>query len=588
MFKKQIGDNGHIENAWTHNILVDSYGGAERGTKRDTGKLSHSDMMATENIRQQILQLSYQFTRCNNKTQIENVVTRFKCLIQLIIIMKNSNHITVANYYEFIVTLYKLIAQTRDIILGKGECELSYHLLKAWYFFYPDSAKFLLKCFVNLSNGHPYGSWKDIRNIASLCVNDPDYQSLVEYCVELINTQLKYDAKVYFETQQTVSFEHRFSLVSKWIPREKSKHGWLFDLLAEDYYKEYLESGRSSKASLKCKTHYRKLISEMNKQLDTVQIKQCANNWKEIDPYAQTSITLLKQSHAFLREDGEHNDRTICSNNFKTMIHNSTLLKGMRISMADLVKRALKEDDPHVIELLNSQWNDNSLRTGQLRTIIPFVGSIREEFVHSAIGLSIRIASKTIIGERIMTFGLTPSWIQLENNTTFVEKVKHIQKTDWYKNSEYESYSDFYSALNILLKVIIENKMCEEDVKDMTLVLLSDMRFTQSNYKENVYEVIAKMYVDAGIASIGIPYTPPHIVFWNLESTNGFPTTYFSNNCSMISGHSETMLNLFMINDEETINLDCKNGNNPFFTMIKSLSSKRYSILENYWEEMFA
>ena len=607
MFKKQIGDNGHVENAWTHNIFVDYYTGAVK--KRDTGKsptedkiMAEDKIMTTENIRQQIIQLSYQFTR-SNAEQIKNVVLRFKCLIQQIIIMLYSKEITIANYHEFVATLFKLIAQTRDIIDGKGECELSYHLLHAWYFFYPDSAQFLLKHFVTPVDGHPYGSWKDIKHVASLCFDDPEYTQLVSYCVELINTQLKDDVKLY---EGNHSLETRFSLVSKWIPREKSKHGWLFDLLAEDYYKEYLVSGWSSSASLKCKTNYRKLIGTMNKQIDTVQVKQCANNWKEIDPYSQTSITLLKQSRAFINQGdaSPNDDRAICANNFKKMIETSTIQKGMRISISELVKRGIKEEDPHLIELLNSQWNDNSLKTGKLRNMIPFIGSVREEFVHSAIGLSVRIASKTGIGERIMTFGVTPTWIQLETNRTFVEKVKQIQQTDWYKNGEYESYSDFYSALNVLLDVIVENKMSPEEVKDMTLVLLSNMQFNETKHKKNVYDVITKMYIDAGVIAIGKPYDAPHIVFWNLESTNGFPTTYFSNNCSMVSGHSESLLNLFLAKDEQSTVVDegtivdkgtivdegtiidegtNYDSSNPWFTMIKTLSRKRYSILEEYW-----
>ena len=62
--------------------------------------------------------------------------------------------------------LYKLIAQTRDIIKGKGEYNLSYMLLSEWLLlgdeYIPDIYK-VLDLFVDIENEHPYGSWKDLK-----------------------------------------------------------------------------------------------------------------------------------------------------------------------------------------------------------------------------------------------------------------------------------------------------------------------------------------------------------------------------------------------------------------------------------------
>ena len=57
---------------------------------------------------------------------------------------------------------------------------------------------------------------------------------------------------------------------------------------------------RRQKAVLKCKTEYRKILSAINKQIDTVQIKQCGLSWANIDFNKTTSITLSKQKKAFL------------------------------------------------------------------------------------------------------------------------------------------------------------------------------------------------------------------------------------------------------------------------------------------------
>ena len=47
------------------------------------------------------------------------------------------------------------------------------------------------------------------------------------------------------------------------------------------------------------------------------------------------------------------------------------------------------------------------------------------------------------------------------------------------------------------------------------LVLKVDLRL--------IYDNIKQKYHDAGMKSFGIPYNPPHILFWNLRSTSGFP-----------------------------------------------------------------
>jgi hypothetical protein len=83
-------------------------------------------------------------------------------------------------------------------------------------------------------------------------------------------------------------------------------------------------------------------------------------------------------------------------------------------------------------------------------------------------------------------------------------------------------------------------------------------------------------YETAGIRVHGKPYKPPHILFWNLRSTNGFPTLSTQRNCSMMSGFSPALLNLF-----------CEKGINalqsctPWALLEKSLENARYRILSD-------
>jgi hypothetical protein len=547
----RIGENGHNEYAWSNN---------------------YRESQESHNHREIILQLSFQLTR---QTSYEKVIHVFRDLITNIQVDYKNEEISAAVYQELIVTLYKLIGQTRDIIDGKGEYQLSYRLLIEWYNFYPESSKFMINCFVNNEYGHPYGSWKDIRCIADMCDDIDRRHPLIEYCVHLINEQVRKD--LHGGTQ--------ISLVSKWIPREKSKYRWFYERLAEDYFKEYMVVP-SERASNKCYTHYRKLISSLNKQLDTVQIKQCAKEWSTIDPSRQTSITMRRQIKAFLNlgivryEDVD--DRIQCANNFKEYITQpESHINGKRVGINELVKNALKvcnskPNSHHIqtqIDLLNAQWLDNASQTKALQKIIPIVDlseTMNGDPLYAAIGLGIRAAEKSLIGKRILTFSETPTWINLEDTPNFVDMVKKISTA----NSDLNA--NFYAAMKLILDGIIEQKMSPEDVTDMTVAIFSDMQMDLNKHKNGVlYRNIEQMYNDAGIKTHGTPYKPPHILFWNLRSTDGFPNVYTQNNTSMMSGFSPSSLNLF-----------CDGGTNalrnPWNMLIKSLYSDRYNILQEY------
>ena len=72
---------------------------------------------------------------------------------------------------EFISTLYRMIAQTRDIVSGKGEYSIAYMQIMVWYQHYPKLAIDAFDKFISLSyldeKTHPYGSWKDLKYFAN-------------------------------------------------------------------------------------------------------------------------------------------------------------------------------------------------------------------------------------------------------------------------------------------------------------------------------------------------------------------------------------------------------------------------------------
>ena len=80
----------------------------------------------------------------------------------------------------------------------------------------------------------------------------------------------------------------------------------------------------------------------------------------------------------------------------------------------------------------------------------------------------------------------------------------------------------------------------------------------------------------------GKPYKPPHILFWNLRSTRGFPTLSTQSNASMMSGFSPSMLNLFCEEGVESLQ-----SSSPWSLFLKGLENDRYSIMETKARDFF-
>lgn len=567
---RQIGENGHIEYGWSNNV------------------------------REKIVQFYFQLTRAKNKEQIKrmseilyNILFELKTIIR----SKNANESEYIMAKSYLSIMYKMIGQTRDIIDGKGEYELTYMMIFTWYKICPELAFYALECCIRIDNDtHPYGSWKDIKYFCNYCKEEglSNDHYLIHHAITIANKQLRIDFTNYEKDIDEIS------LVAKWLPREKSsKFGWLFHLLATNYFSNYLTTSNSEeslkRAILKCKTDYRKIISKLNAKLDTLQIKQCANTWADIDFKNVTSISLTKQKTAFLNKTKlgkqrylDREDRIICAKHFQEFVNNSIKnnfdIKGKRLGLNDFTKEALKihkyDNDNTEYKLLNAQWKNNSSQNGELGNMIAMVdvsGSMEGEPLYAAIALGIRIAEKSLLGKRVLTFSARPTWVKLDGVDEFVDMVHIVRKAQWGMNT------NFHAALDMILDAIILAKMKPEDVQDLALVILSDMQIDEADTTySTMYENIRLKYSQAGIRIHGTPYKPPHILFWNLRSTNGFPTLSSQPNTSMMSGFSPALLNLFCDKG-----LDALQTCTPWSNMEKLLTNDRYQILENKFNNLF-
>ena len=557
---KHLGEKGHCEYSWSN----------------------------SKNIQELIVQLNFQLVRDTNEDKVIDLENVQRDILDGLMDQLEQGNISLVDFQELIVLNYKLVAYTRDIICGKGEYTLAYMLVNVWFEYFPELAKFMLKSFVVFDEKkHPLGSWKDLKYFCNYCVEcgyKRDYP-MIKYAYGLIIEQLKNDV---LKTRN-----EDLSLVAKWIPREKSKRfGWIFNELAVLYFDNYTQSAndyeKRAKAILKCKTEFRMLIAGLNKRLGTIQIHQCLKEWAKIDYNKITSITFSKQSKALfnLTQDGTMryplNDRIECSDNaimhvYEHLRKTPGEIRGKRISVSEFVKRAIellknRNSNQNEYDLLNLQWKDFLSQIESLGPMIPMVDlseSMNGEAYYNAIGLACIIASKSAIKQRIMTFSAFSEWHNLEDCHNLIDMVRRLMNANCGMNA------DFYGALDKILNVFVEPDISCHTMNDTTIVVLSDMQIHSSfpvtdKKMASFYETIFHKY-----KLLNNKYKPPHILFWNLRSTSGFPTLSIQYNVSMVSGYNPLILNSLA----KKGGFDSRDTCNSWFMLKKQLNISRYNIL---------
>ena len=612
--------------------------------------------ISVESLQEKIMQYSFQLVRTKSEQGLSSIALETRGILNIIMsAIKKKKHgdgdgdgdgdDEYKKCIDMGVIMFKILAHTRDIVGGKGEYMLFYVMLLEWakidfrfFDFVIESLVYNnhgLECNDSENDGknetnykkqHPLGSWKDMKYFLTYMKeqsldnsnyslsynvegNSQLYPRLVNKIVNLINEQLRID---------TATLENggtSFSLVARWIPREKSKKfGWLYYYLAINYSQHQIPSDAShpsyERAVNRAFMIYRKVISALNKKLDTTQIKQCDKKWAEINFDNVTSITMHKQTNSFLnlKKNSEttryenNEDRDECKYNYEAylrdVVEGNKKIKGARVSMIDFVKSAIDcgtkclPSDSSIVTALNEQWKSNSMQNGNLTEFIAMCdvsGSMAEDNgipLHSAIGLSLRVAEKSALGARVMTFSERPTWINLESSDTdtFVKKVNKVLTSSWGMTT------NFYLAIDLIRQGIEDNKLPREVAEKLVLVVFSDMQMNSASSsmgdlskRATLFENIKQMFAKMGERLYGEPIKAPHIIFWNLRKTTGFPALSTDQNVSMMSGFSPALLNVFC---EKGV--DGLREYTPWNTLLHSLSNERYSAFDKAFKQIVA
>jgi hypothetical protein len=299
------------------------------------------------------------------------------------------------------------------------------------------------------------------------------------------------------------------SYAAKWVPREAKKRSWLFDILVSQYndpeYKAIRATANQNEAAeRKCKMMYRKMISNLNKELDTLEVKQCANEWATIDPAKLSTSQLYNGESALTNKDTK--DRAECASTFdaeyKKRSEQIAVKKySYNVPVWKLVKRILrlaKNGNTEELNAMNIHWrsyveNRFSKESDYFIALLDISESMSEKELYSAIGMCCAVASKSRFGQNVLVFSHTLEWVDL-SGCEFDKMVERIMSPFWSKDASVAE------ACQVVLNAVLSADMAPEDVEKLKIQLYTN--------KEVDYESISELWIQAGIEKCGKPFVP--------------------------------------------------------------------------------
>lgn len=338
-----------------------------------------------------------------------------------------------------------------------------------------------------------------------------------------------------------------------------------------------------------------------NKEKYALQLKdedriECANNLKnhikEIKESNESpSKTTTKKIHGKCLNVYElisNIIRLISENSDKFHLYNYIHNNNNNINEAKNLFNYLYENNKEEMDIIQLQWDDLKTKMKKIgnQYIIPMADTSESMNVddskpmYSSIGLSILMSeiNDGVFKDRIMTFSESPEWVNLSESMHIVEKVILVRKTKWGMNT------NFYKAMELILDVIKMNELSSEEVSKISLIVFSDMQIDEASTTNmnTMYENIEKMFEYAGLQSkYETPYQTPHILFWNLRNTNGFPNLSTQQNTTMLSGYSQVLINRFT-----EVGCEAIREYNPFLLVRDILKNKRYEYLSSLFHKV--
>lgn len=327
---------------------------------------------------------------------------------------------------------------------------------------------------------------------------------------------------------------------------------------------------------------YRKMLSEMRKYLDVVEVKMSNKDWSEIKYEAVPSRANLIYNNAFLRNDEarrreylgklEKGETKINASTLfpHDIVHKYTIRYGWKysINQKDATIEALWKALPDTV---NGCGNTIVVAdgSGSMTTQVDRSSSVTALEVANALAIYFAEHSSGQFKDKYITFSERPQIVDFSNATSLHDKLQIALAHDECANTNIEKV--FY----LILDTAIKNRMKQEDLPQ-NILIISDQEFdscascgnNRSSWdfkkpSQRLFDVIALKYANAG-------YSIPRLVFWNVNSRTGtIPVKENELGVALVSGFSVNIAKMVLSNK-----LD------PYECLLETLNSERYAPIE--------
>lgn len=441
-------------------------------------------------------------------------------------------------FHEDKLLAIKWLFFMRDAREGMGERRSFRIILNGLGHQHPTIAKELLSLVPE------YGRWDDLYSLM-----DGD---LTEYIVDFIYQQLQEDCGNYLNKKP-------ISLLAKWLPKESTKkYKKVYNILLKKF-------GMTPKK-------YRRIVSDLRKYLDVVEVKMSANEWNKVNYNTIPSKANLLYKDAFLRHDKERRNEYL--NDLKNG-NNNAKINAKVLMPHEIVHRYMDkyewgdiDDFDESLEQLwkalpnyvNSEGFSMFVRDGSY-SMTTKIGNTNITCLDISTALAIYFSEhcKGEYKDNFITFSNRPKVIDLSNCSSLREKIEKCHAEDDCSNT------DIYKVFKLILDTAVNNKYTQEQLPK-NIVVVSDMELddaTTTRDHKTLFETIQAEYLLHG-------YDLPRLVFWNVCSRTGtIPLKTNKNGVCLVSGFNPTIMDMVLSGE-----LD------PYKCLVNKLNSSRYDAVE--------
>ena len=352
--------------------------------------------------------------------------------------------------------LIDAIQYVRNHYCGRGLREYSYALLFTVHAHHPETTICILKTFVN----SPIGCWKDVRNYAKHYrqYSRGDDETL-QTILEIYNTQLFVDWE-FFENNPCESTRKCLSFAAKYVPRE-NKDPQFFETLVANWFDVSTTLVTSWQ-----KMTYRKMVSKLNKALDTVEVRMCARDWTNIKP--QNIPCAAFAMHG--------NTLTAKSQHLADYYESVKIPYYYLINPWQIIRKLLQNPkDERTIENMNQFWQEymtSNITNIQWDYYIPVLDlspsmHFDQDVLSKGIASALCLAAKSHFGNRILTFSQKIVWIDLTPCPLNVALERILGATA-------NAQGCFGCVKTIVLEGLKQSGIIEEDLEKVKISVISN------------------------------------------------------------------------------------------------------------------